>query len=125
MKTSFLPILANTLPTWALVLIIVGSVIIVLNIVSAISAHLYRSKKAKNVDGSAWLTALGGKENIKSAMGIGSRLNVVLNDYEAIDREQLGKMGVISTFSMSTKIILVMDIKTEFIAKTINESIKE
>ena len=124
MKLYLLPVLANTLPTWAIVLIIVGSVIIVLNVISAIAAHMYRNKKAKKIDDSAWFKALGGKDNVKSAMAIGSRLNLVLNDYEAIDREALGKMGVVSTFTMSNKIILVLETKAEHAANAINEGLK-
>lgn len=125
MKLYLLPVLANTLPVWAIVLIIFGAVVIVANIVSAILAHLHRNKKAKKIDNSAWLNALGGKENIKSAMAVGSRLNLVLNDYEAIDREALGKMGVVSTFTMSNKIIMVMETKADYAANAINEAIKE
>ena len=124
MKLYLLPVLANALPTWAIVLIIVGSVVVVLNVISAIAAHMYRNKKAKQIDDSEWFDALGGKENVKSAMAIGSRLNLVLNDYEAINREALGKLGVVSTFTMSNKIIMVLQTKAEYAANVINEGLK-
>ena len=52
-----------------------------------IAIYLVRSgKKEKKINNDAWLLALGGKENISSIKGVGSRLSVVLNDKEKIDR---------------------------------------
>lgn len=122
MKIYF-PLLNNVLPTWAITLIIVGGVV-VLAAVFLLFFFLFRGKKNKGVDNSAWILALGGSENIKTVSANGSRLTIALVDNEKIDREALTKLGVKSTLTMSAKMILVLAFKAEVVAESIQNSLK-
>lgn len=53
------------------------------------------------------LEALGGKDNVINATLIGSRLNLVLKNYDVVNENQLNNLGVDSVIKMSNKIILV------------------
>ncbi len=53
------------------------------------------------------LEALGGKDNVINATLIGSRLNLVLKNYDVVNENQLNNLGIDSVIKMSNKIILV------------------
>ena len=118
-------LLNNTsLPTYAVALIIAGCLVLVAVLVFLI---IFFGKRKKNpiVDESAWLTALGGKDNINNVSAIGSRINLSLKDKEKIDREKLTNLGVNSVLVMSNKVTLVIANSAVDIAETISNGIKE
>ena len=118
-------LLNNTsLPTYAVVLIVAGCLVLVAILVFLI---IFFGKRKKNpiVDESAWLTALGGKDNINNVSAIGSRINLSLKDKEKIDREKLTSLGVNSVLVMSNKVTLVIANNAVDIAETISNGIKE
>ena len=118
-------LLNNTsLPTYAVVLIVAGCLVLVAILVFLI---IFFGKRKKNpiVDESAWLTALGGKDNINNVSAIGSRINLSLKDKEKIDREKLTSLGVNSVLVMSNKVTLVIANNAVDIAETIANGIKE
>ena len=118
-------LLNNTsLPTYAVVLIVAGCLVLVAVLVFLI---IFFGKRKKNpiVDESAWLTALGGKDNINNVSAIGSRINLSLKDKEKIDREKLTNLGVNSVLVMSNKVTLVIANNAVDVAETISNGIKE
>lgn len=114
----------TTLPTYAVVLIVAGCLVLVGVLVFLV---IFFGKRKKNpiVDESAWLGALGGKDNINSVSAIGSRINLSLKDKEKIDREKLTSLGVNSVLVMSNKVTLVIANNAVDIAETISSCIKE
>ena len=64
-------------------------------------------KKEASLLGEKVVTALGGKENIVSKSLNGSRIVLVLNNYDLIDEKTLNDNGVDSIIRMSNKITLV------------------
>ena len=118
-------LLNNTsLPTYAVALIIAGCLVLVAILVFLIIFFGTR-KKNPIVDESAWLTSLGGKDNINNVSAIGSRINLSLKDKEKIDREKLTNLGVNSVLVMSNKVTLVIANNAVDIAETISNGIKE
>ena len=113
----------TTLPMYAVVLIVAGCLVLVAILVFLV---IFFGKRKKNpiVDESAWLNALGGKENINSVSAIGSRINLSLKDKEKIDREKLTSLGVNSVLVMSNKVTLVIANNAVDIAETISNGIK-
>lgn len=114
----------TSLPTYAVVLIVAGCLVLVAILVFLV---IFFGKRKKNpiVDESAWLTALGGKDNINNVSAIGSRINLSLKDKEKIDREKLTNLGVNSVLVMSNKVTLVIANNAVDIAETISNDIKE
>ena len=114
----------TTLPMYAVVLIVAGCLVLVAILVFLV---IFFGKRKKNpiVDESAWLNALGGKDNINSVSAIGSRINLSLKDKEKIDREKLTSLGVNSVLVMSNKVTLVIANNAVDIAETISNGIKE
>ena len=118
-------LLNNTsLPTYAVALIIAGCLVLVAVLVFLI-IFFGKRKKSPIVDESAWLTALGGKDNINNVSAIGSRINLSLKDKEKIDREKLTSLGVNSVLVMSNKVTLVIANNAVDIAETISNGIKD
>lgn len=66
------------------------------------------------------LEAIGGKENIVSGSLNGSRISLVLNDYEVINEKLLTECGVDSFIKMSNKITLVSKSNSDKIYKALN-----
>ena len=114
----------TTLPMYAVVLTVAGCLVLVAILVFLV---IFFGKRKKNpiVDESAWLNALGGKDNINSVSAIGSRINLSLKDKEKIDREKLTSLGVNSVLVMSNKVTLVIPNNAVDIAETISNGIKE
>ena len=118
-------LLNNTsLQTYAVALIVAGCLVLVAILVFLI-IFFGKRKKSPIVDESAWLTALGGKDNINNVSAIGSRINLSLKDKEKIDREKLTNLGVNSVLVMSNKVTLVIANNAVDIAETISNGIKE
>ena len=85
--------------------------------------HFVKKSPKQKVNNDEWFVALGGKENIKEINATGSRLSLVLNDKESIDREKLKQLGVSSVVTMSNKVTLVIESKAEMIAEKLKSSL--
>ncbi|MDY4849098.1 MAG: PTS transporter subunit EIIB [Bacilli bacterium] len=94
-----------------IVLLIVITIIIFI----VISIRFKNKNKLSNykVDHSLWLEALGDKENIVSIEATMSRLTIIVNDQEKVDKEKLKTLGVSNIITMSNKIILVVENKAQ------------
>lgn len=66
------------------------------------------------------ILALGGKENIVNVQARGSRLTLVLKDYEVVNEEKLKMHGVSSIIKMSEKITLVIGQESKELESLIN-----
>ncbi len=83
-------------------------IIIVTVLAIYLSAHQKKSTRAKKAqEFQDFVMALGGNENIVQATFKGSRLSVVLHDYQLVDEKKLETLGVSSFIKMSNKITLV------------------
>lgn len=122
MKNYHLPVFADIKPLP--IILIVMAVVFFLAALGIVIYLIVDNKKSKKpLDGSAWLLALGNKENIKEVTANGSRLSVVLVNKEIIDREKLKELGVSSVLTMSNKITLVIEGKAGKIASTIKKGL--
>ena len=106
--------------------LIIGLCLSILAIVICLIALvivLRRKKKNPRIVDDDWFLALGGKENIKEATAVGSRLNLNLVNKDSIDRDRLKELGVSSVLVMSNKVTLVIEGQAEKIAQVINNSL--
>ena len=96
-----------------LCLAIVGIIILVLAI-TVIIALVRRKKKLKDgpkkriINVSAYISALGGEDNIVSHELMRSRIVLVLKNYDIVDKEKLKEAGVDGFIMMSDKLTLVI-----------------
>ena len=96
----------------------------VLAVLALVVALLLRLKPKKKpapwpVEKSAYLSAMGGEENIVSHLRKGSRIELVLKDYSLLDKERLKAAGVDSFILMSNKLTLVIQGDAERVEKTL------
>ena len=97
------------------------AVLAVLALVVALLLLLKPKKKPapRPVEKSAYLSAMGGEENIVSHLRKGSRIELVLKDYSLLDKERLKAAGVDSFILMSNKLTLVIQGDAERVEKTL------
>ena len=97
------------------------AVLAVLALVVALPLLLKPKKKPtpRPVEKSAYLSAMGGEENIVSHLRKGSRIELVLKDYSLLDKERLKAAGVDSFILMSNKLTLVIQGDAERVEKTL------
>lgn len=93
-------------------LLIVGVIALILAVVIIVVVR-HRKKGAKPtskrvIDASAYITALGGSENIKSHELVRSRIILQLVNYDLVDKEKLKEVGVDGFIMMSDKLTLVI-----------------
>ena len=118
-----LPLLVeNTEFPWYLIALFVATGILMIATVVVLIIFL-KKKKVVKVDNSLWIDNLGGKDNIESVNQVGSRINLVLKDKEAINKDNLKELGVKSVLVMSNKVTLVIENNAEDIAKAINDGL--
>ena len=92
---------------------IVGIIILVLAI-TLIIALVRKKKKLKDgskkriINASAYISALGGADNIVSHELMRSRIVLVLKNYDIVDKEKLKEAGVDGFIMMSDKLTLVI-----------------
>ena len=92
---------------------IVGIIILVLAI-TVIVALMRRKKKLNDgpkkriINASAYISALGGADNIVSHELMRSRIVLVLKNYDIVDKEKLKEAGVDGFIMMSDKLTLVI-----------------
>ena len=106
-----------------LALAFAGVIVVVLAVVLIVSLRHRKGKAPKKekrvIDASAYVTALGGSENIVSHVLQRSRIVLELKDYEAVDKEKLKEAGVDSFIMMSNKLTLVIKGDAEAVNKAI------
>ncbi len=73
----------------------------------------------KVISKSEYISALGGEENILSKELRGSRIVLVLKDYEKLDRQKIKEAGVDGFIMMSDRLTLVIKGSAELVYKTI------
>ena len=97
------------------------AVLAVLALVVALLLLLKPKKKPapRPVEKSAYLSAMGGEENIVSHLRKGSRIELVLKDYSLLDKERLKAAGVDSFILRSNKLTLVIQGDAERVEKTL------
>ena len=121
MKSLHLPFLSDVNPV-PIIMIAGAAVLLIAAIVIIIYLVTHRKSK-KSLDSGAWLIALGNKENVKEVSATGSRLSVVLENKDIIDREKLKELGVNSVLVMSNKVTLVIENKAEQVAASIQKDL--
>lgn len=76
-------------------------------------------KKSVGEEFERLIACFGGIENILRVQSRESRLSLVLKDYDAVQEEELKKIGVSSSIRMSNKITFVVGSKAEKIEEYI------
>ena len=102
---------------WWMALIVVAVLALVVGLL-----FLLKPKKKpapRPVEKSAYLSAMGGEENIVSHLRKGSRIELVLKDYSLLDKERLQAAGVDSFILMSNKLTLGIQGDAERVEKTL------
>ena len=122
MKLDLPLLVENTEFPWFLIALFVATGVLMIATVVVLIIFL-KKKKVVKVDNSLWIENLGGKENIESVNQVGSRINLVLKDKEAINKDNLKELGVKSVLVMSNKVTLVIENNAEDIARAINDGL--
>lgn len=121
-STLFTTILNIDIVWFIIISVVIAIIVILLAIFMLVNKKKTQKAKmiSKVVDSpSEWLTALGGKENIKEVSALGSRLTIKLNDQSLVNKEAIKALGVENIIEMSDKIILVVENQAEEILKQI------
>ena len=124
MSNAFnLPLLTSEINNTLVICLIALDAVLLFLVVIMVILHFVKKSPKQKVNNDEWFMALGGKENIKEINATGSRLSLVLNDKESIDREKLKQLGVSSVVTMSNKVTLVIESKAEMIAEKLKSSL--
>lgn len=99
-----------------IVIVLLG--IILFFVIKAIRKNKFLEERKKS--NNELILALGGRENILNVQARGSRLTLVLKDYEIIDEAKLKMHGVSSIIKMSEKITLVIGQESKELEALIN-----
>lgn len=86
-----------------LIVLVVGGIVL-FNVLRKKKNQKQKSDNAVNL----FYEYIGNKENIVSIKLNGSRLTVVLNDYNLVNKEQLKTLGVVSIVALKDKMTLVL-----------------
>lgn len=119
-KLYFSLILADVDPLLITGIIVGGSVLFLALVFITLLLIIKNKKKKFVISNDEWFLALGGNDNIVSVNATGSRLTLVLNDKEKINREALNNLGVTSVLVMSNKVTLVIEGQAENIARSLS-----
>ena len=90
---------------------------VILIIISLVIVKL--SKRDFKAEANKLITYLGGKDNIIEHFVNGSRLSLILKNYDLVNIEKLNELGFPSVIKMSNKITLVYEGDLESLAKRI------
>lgn len=112
LKNDFNVFLKNNALWICLGIVLLIVITIIIFIVTSIRFK-NKNKVSNKVDHSLWLEALGDKENIVSISATMSRLTIIVNGQEKVDKEKLKTLGVSNIITMSNKIILVVENKAQ------------
>ena len=109
---------------WWMALVIAAIILIVVLLIF-LSGRKKKKAPKRVIVTSAYYEALGGADNVISHSRTGSRINLVLKDYEAIDKEKIKEAGVDGFIKMSDKLVLVIKGDAEEVEKTLFGSTEE
>ena len=102
-------------------LVLVGIIAITIVVILLVNRKHDKKPVVKVAEKSAWVTALGGEENIISSEAVGSRLVVNLKNKELLNKEALKELGVTNFMEMSNKITLLLEDKAELVKKELDK----
>ena len=106
--------------------LIVASLILITILLIVFSGRKKRKKQpVRVIEASKYYEALGGQENVISHTRTGSRIALVLKDYEALDKEKIKEAGVDGFIKMSDKLVLVIKGDAEAVEKALFGSTEE
>ena len=107
-------------------IVIIATVTLAIILLGVFLFILLRSRKVKKIpiDGTPYITALGGKPNIKSLQANYSRVSVFLHETALIDAEALKSLGVASIIKMTGKAVLLCGDQARDIANAIEIAVK-
>ena len=100
----------------------IGLGVVAIIIATIVTLYLVKNKPDKKESAPKALpkendySLFGGKENIVSFESTGSRVNIVLKDYNLLDKEGLKAIGVNNFIQMADRIILVCENSEKIIA---------
>lgn len=83
-------------------------ILVVVLLVNLSKRKRVHAEPKRIIDASAYITALGGSENIVSHSLVRSRIVLQLVDYDKVDKEKLKEAGVDGFIMMSEKLTLVI-----------------
>lgn len=107
-----------------LIIAIVIALIIALIIAFIIINNVKKNKflKQRNAANNELIDYLGGIDNIIKANAMGSRLSLVLDNYDLVNEEKIKELGVSTIIRMSNKITLVIGEDAKDIESLINKN---
>ena len=117
----------NIMMSWTVYLLPVG-IAVLISIIAIVLAILNNKKKQikekaqKSEQNNTFLEIFGGKDNIISCESKGSRLVLVLKDYDKLNQEKLKENGVTSFVKATNKITLIIGEKSKDLETFINEN---
>lgn len=130
MKTLYFPIFVTDNTGQIIFYSILGAVIVSLLILLGYfllkknKGQLINGQKIKKTDLMAkWFDALGGKDNVNSIAGVGSRLTFQLKDQTLISRNTLEQLGAKSVVLMTNKVIVIIEKEATKIANFLNQNL--
>ena len=88
--------------------LVIAAIILVVILAILLSGRKHKKAPKRKIVTSAYYEALGGADNVISHSRTGSRINLVLKDYEALDKEKLKEAGVDGFIKMSDRLVLVI-----------------
>ena len=88
--------------------LVIAAIILVVILAIFLSGRKHKKAPKREIVTSAYYEALGGADNVISHSRTGSRINLVLKDYEALDKEKLKEAGVDGFIKMSDRLVLVI-----------------
>lgn len=128
MKTLYYPIFAadnsGSITFYSILGAVVVSLLILLGyfLLKKNTGQLANGQKIRETDLiTKWFDAVGGKDNINSIVGVGSRLTFLLKDQTLISRNTLEQLGAKSVVLMTNKVIVVMEKEAIKIANFLNQ----
>ena len=100
---------------------ILASLILLTVLLIVLSGRKRKKKKqpVRQIEASKYYEALGGQENVISHTRTGSRIALVLKDYDALDKEKIKEAGVDGFIKMSDKLVLVIKGDAEAVEKAL------
>lgn len=88
---------------------VVALIVLVLTLIFFLHRHNKKEEPKKSRGSkSEFISSFGGEDNLVSYKLVGSRIEVVLNDYDKLDKEKLKAAGVDGFILMSNKLTLVL-----------------
>lgn len=122
----------SSFPLWALILIIVVAAVVLFLLVFFLVRHIVHKNKIKasekeveekvKTSASSLAPCFGGNDNIKEITQRGSRVTVLVNDPEKVDKEKINAT-LSSVMYMGNKVVFVIGSKSEEFKKLLEENV--